>query len=266
MPSSDDVWALGSLLQQLKTDTNAWLRARQMDDMQVVFVTVPMLPAMYMEDLVDATALVGLQIITLSWGVHGMAYREHVPVTEINTAFAGMGLGLEGIFPSENETDAWTRNVLSVLFTNKALMAQLSTIGRASGFYAMDGIANFSLGMEAMDAMGNETYWHAVRSALNGVLDSDSHSRFSYEGSELGRVIVHGEAAQNDIFRGILREEVEAAQWSDEEEKQPQFWSVNPVFAGSRGAAIFANWCQRGLGHGFFWSFPNLNPEGPPWF
>ena len=266
LPSSDDVWALGSLLQQLKTDTNVWLRERQMDDMQVVFVTVPMLPAIYMEDLVDATALVGLQIITLPWGVHGGAYREHVPVTEINTAFAGMGLGLEGIFPTKNETYMWSRNILSVLFTNKALMAQLSPIGRASSFIAMDGIANFSLGLEAMDAMGNETYWQAVRSALNGILDLDAHSRFSLGGSELGRVIVHGEAAENDIFRGILREEVEAAQRSDEEEKRPQFWSVNPVFAGSRGAAIFANWCQRGLGSGFFWTFPNLKPDGPPWF
>jgi hypothetical protein len=266
MPSSDDVWALGSTLLQLKTDTNAWLREREMDEMQVVFVTVPLLPALYMEDLVDAVALVGLQLLTLPWGIRGSAYSEHLPVTEINTAFAGMGLGLDGIFPSKNETEVWSQNTFSVLFTKKALTAQVSPINRAPSFYAMKGIANFSLGLEAMDAMGNETYWHAVRSALNGALDSDSYGYYLHRGHELGRVIVHGEAAENDIFQGILKEEVEAAQWSDEEEKKPRFWSVGPVFAGSRGAAIFGNWCQRGLGHGFYACFPNLRPEGPPWF
>jgi len=62
IPASDDVGALVSPLLQLKTDTNAWLRKREMDEMQVVFVAVLLLPAMYMEDLVDAAAFVGLQV------------------------------------------------------------------------------------------------------------------------------------------------------------------------------------------------------------
>jgi hypothetical protein len=171
-----------------------------MDEMQVVFVTVPLLPAMYMEDLLDAAALVGLQLLTLPWGIHGSAYSAHLPVTEINTAFAGMGFGLDGIFPSKNETEAWSQNTFSVLFTKKALTAQVSSIKRAPNFYAMNGIANFSLCLEALDAMGNETYWHAVRSALNGALDSDSSWHYSHRSHELGRVIIHGEAAENDIF------------------------------------------------------------------
>jgi hypothetical protein len=225
-----------------------------------VFVTVPLLPAMYMEDLVDAAAFVGLQVLTLPWGIYGDAYSAHLPVTEINTAFAGMELGLDGIFPSKNETEPWSENIFSVLFTKKALTAQVSPIKRAPSFPAAEGIANFSLGLEAMDAMGNETYWHVVRSALKDALDSHS---YWHRGHELGRVILHGEAAENDIFQGVLREEVKAAQWSNEEEKQPQFWSVGPVFAGSRGAAIFGNWCQRGLGQ---ICFPNLTPKGPSWF
>jgi uncharacterized membrane protein len=260
MPSSDDVEALWLPLLQLKTDTNAWLREREMDEMQVVFVTVPLLPAMYMEDLVDAAALVGLQLLALPWSVHSSPFSAHLPVADINTAFAGMGLGLNGIFPSKNETEAWSDNIFSVLFT-KGLTAHVSPIRSAPHFFYALGIANFSLGLEAIDAIGNETYWHAVRSALNGALE-----HYLHRGNELGRVIVHGEAAENDIFQGILREEVAAAQWSDEEEKQPRFWSVGPVFAGSRGAAIFGNWCQRGLGQAFYWCFPNLTPEGPPWF
>jgi hypothetical protein len=260
MPASDDVLALASPMLLLKTDTNVWLRKRGMDEMQVVFVTVPLLPAMYMEDLVDAAAFVGLQALTLPWGIYGNSYRAHFPVTEINTAFAGMELGLDGIFPSKNETESWSENIFSVLFTKKALMAQISPIKRALSFPTAEGIANFSLGLEAMDAMGNETYWYAVRSELKGALDSHP---YWHRGHELGRVIVHGEAAENGIFQRVLKEAVKAAQWSDDKEKQPQFHRVGPVFAGSRGAAIFGNWCQRVLGQR---CFPNLIPEGPPWF
>lgn len=264
MPSSDDVDVLGSTMLQLKIDTNAWLREMGMDEMQVVLATVPLLPAMYMEDLVDAAALVGLQLLTLPWGVHGGAYTAQLPVTEINTAFAGMGLGLDGIFPSHDEPDAWSPNIFSVLFTQKALTAQVSPIRRAAGFVSGAGIADFGLGLEVKDAMGNETYWHAVRNALKTALDSDQP--YLHRGRELGRVIVHGEEAGNDIFREILTQEVKSAQLNDEEEKKPRFWSLNPIFAGSRGAAIFGNWCQRGLGRGLYTCFPDLRPEGPPWF
>lgn len=238
-----------------------------MDEIQVVFVTVPQLPAIYMEDLVDAVALVGLQLLTLPWSVYGGAYNAHFPVVEINTAFAGMGLGLDGIFPSEHKTDAWSENILSVLFTKKALTAHVLPLKRASYHYqpSVHGNVNFDLGLEAADAMGNETYWHAVRSALNNTVDPDGG--FMHHGRKLGRVVVHGEAAHNDVFQSILREVVAAAQYSDDEETQPRFWSVDPVFAGSKGAAIFGNWCQRGLGTGrFYWCFPDLKPEGPPWF
>ena len=260
MPASDDTLALVLPLQVLKTDTNVWLRKRGMDEMQVVFVTVPPLPAMYMEDLVDAAAFVGLQVLTLPWSIYSDPYSEHLPVTETNTAFAGMGLGLDGIFPSKDETEPWSADTFSVLFTKKALTTQVSYIKRAPSYLIGKGIANFGLGLDAMDVMGNETYWHAIRSALKDALDSDE---YWHRGYELGRVIVYGEAAENDIFQRVLREEVEAAQLSNEEEKQPRFWSVDPIFAGSRGAAIFGNWCQREIGQS---CFPNLIPQGPPWF
>ena len=53
-----------------------------------------------------------------------------------------------------------------------------------------------------------------IRQELRKALDS-----YLNRGHELGRVIVHGEDAENGIFRRILREEVEAAQGSGEEER-----------------------------------------------
>lgn len=263
MPVSDEVRALRTLLLQLKTDTNTWLRQREIDEMQVVFITVPLLLAIYIEDLLDAAALVGLQLLTLPQGIYSSVYSTHLPVTEINTAFVGIGLGLNGIFPSKNEIEAWSQNTFSVLFIQKVLTVQVSSIKRALNFYTIGGIANFSLSLEAIDAIGNETYQHAVRSALNSVLNSDSSWHYLYRGHELSQVIIYREVAENDIFQGILREEVEAAQQSDKEEKQPRFQSVSPVFVGSKGAVIFGNQCQRGLGQDFYACFPNLRPEGP---
>lgn len=60
-PASDDILALSSVLLRLKTDTNAWLRARGEEEMQVAFITVPLLPALYTEDLINAAHFVGLQ-------------------------------------------------------------------------------------------------------------------------------------------------------------------------------------------------------------
>jgi hypothetical protein len=81
----------------------------------------------------------------------------------------------------------------------------------------------------------------------------------------LGRVIVHGEDADNDIFERILREEVEAAQGSDGEGREVQ-WYVGDEWTASRGASVFGNWCQRGLGRGDeSGCFPDLRPKAPGW-
>ena len=250
-------------LLRLRLDIDTWLKAHGLDQFQVAFLTVPHLPALYMEDLVDLAWDVGLQILTLPCYIYRSGDSAQWPVSHVNTAMAGMGLGLDGVFSPRSEREEeepWNENVFSVLFTDHALTAHVSPILFAPHFYAAGGIANFSLGLESSTPENNETYWEEIRQALRMAL-------YSYQrGHELGRVIVHGEHAENEIFGGILREEVKRAQWSDEDGKQPVWYRRETVFAASRGAAVFGNWCQRGLGRAD-WSgcFPDLRPRAPGW-
>jgi hypothetical protein len=242
--------------------------------MQVVFLTAPYLPALYMEDLLDAAEHVGLQLLTLPWYIFRAGDSAQWPVSHINSAMAGMGLGLDGVFDFEDfergveagkgvraegeEEKAWSENLLSVLFTERALTAHVGPFAWAPHFFAANGVANFSLGLASLRPELNETYWMEIREELRKALDS-----YLNRGHELGRVIVHGEDADNGIFEGILREEVEAAQWREEGEVQ---WFVGDEWTASRGASVFGNWCQRGLGRGDeSGCFPDLRPRGPGW-
>jgi hypothetical protein len=60
----------------------------------LAFVTIPYLPALYMEDLVDAFEYTGIRLLTLPWYVHRSGDQAQWPVTEINTAYAGNGFGI----------------------------------------------------------------------------------------------------------------------------------------------------------------------------
>jgi hypothetical protein len=248
---------------RLRLDVDTWLKAHGLDQFQVAFLTVPYIPALYMEDLVDLARNVGLELLTLPWYIYRSGDSAQWPVSHINTAMAGMGLGLDGVFPprdGDEEEDPWNENVFSVLFTDEALTAHVSPILFAPHFYGASGIANFSLGLKSSTPEHNETYWEEIRQAIRIALNSYQR------GHELGRVIVHGEHAENEIFDGILREEVRKAQWSDEDGKQPVSYRRETVFAASRGAAVFGNWCQRGLGKADWRGcFPNLRPRGPDW-
>jgi hypothetical protein len=171
-----------------------------------------------------------------------------------------MGLGLGSTFPGTNVSEPWSENILSVLFTNEGLTAHVSPIIFAPHLYAALGVVDFGLGLSEKERIGNETYWGEVRGAIKAALKI-----YLSRGSELGRVIVHGEAAGNDVFLQILKEEVDTAQLSDEPEKRPN-WYVGDDWTASRGAAVFGNWCQRGLGRGdMSGCFPELDPRGPGW-
>jgi hypothetical protein len=99
-----------------------------------------------------------------------------------------------------------------------------------------------------------------IREELRNALDS-----YLNRGHELGRVVVHGEDAENRIFSRILREEVDATQWRREKGKEVQ-WFVGDEWTASRGASVFGNWCQRGLGRGDERGcFPDLRPRAPGW-
>lgn len=177
-----------------------------------------------------------------------------------------MGLGLKDIFPpsqtNESEQIPWSENTFAVLFTNEALTAYVLPIQSAPSFWAAGGIGNFSLGLAAREGMGNHTYWQEVRRALRMGLEG-----YYLRGRELGRVLVYGDAVENEVFLQLVREEVEASQNSEDEEKRPLWLVREPVFAGARGAAIFGNWCQRGL-RGGNWEgcFPDISPQERDWF
>ncbi len=183
-----------------------------------------------------------------------------------------MGLDLDGVFGfSERnvgirkegeggEERPWSENLFSVLFTERALTAHVGPFTWAPHFYAADGVANFSLGLASLSTKQNETYWMEIRQELRKALDS-----YLNRGHELGKVIVHGEDADNEIFERILREEVEAAQLSIEEWREVQ-WFVGDAWTASRGASVIGSWCQRGLGRGDeSGCFPDLRPKAPGW-
>ena len=274
-PASSAVEALVSPLLELQLLVNRWLSARGLDEMQVVFLTAPYLPALYMEDLLDAAEHVGLQLLTLPWYIFRSGDCAQWPVSHINSAMAGMGLGLDGVFgfedlergvgigergkEEEGEEKPWSENLLSVLFTEQALTAHVGPFTWAPHFYAANGVANFSLGLASLRPEQNETYWMEIRHELRKALDS-----YLNRGHELGRVVVHGEDAENGIFGRKLREEVEAAQ-GREGEGEVQ-WFVGDEWTASRGASVFGNWCQRGLGRGDERGcFPDLRPRAPGW-
>ena len=270
LPASKDVWGLSHAVLFLKTDVNKWLRVHSLDEMEVVFVTAPLLDALYVEDLLDAVEPHGLVLLTLPSYVHRSGDVAMWPVSEVNTAMAGLGLGLEGVFEREvsrelesglkAEEKPWNENVFSVLFTKFALTAHVSPLSFAPHFYAASGIVDFSLGLNERTPENSGEYWRRLRLSLRQALDS-----YQNRGHELGRVIVYGEEAGNEEFIGILREEVRRAQWSDAEERRPR-WEMGDMFSASRGAAVFASWCHRGLGRGDeSGCFPDLTPRGQGW-
>ena len=215
-----------------------------------MFVTVPMLDALYMEDLRDATEMHGLVLLTLPSYVHRSGDLGMWPVSELNTAMAGLGLGLEGVFDARvdpdprvvkgQEEEPWNDNVLSVLFTQNAMTAHVSPLSFAPAFYAASDVVDFSLGLKERTPENSEGYWRRMHLCLRIALSS-----YQNRGHELGRVIVHGEEAGNEDFMALLREEVKRAQWSDQEEKRPR-WEIDDMYSASRGAAVFCELVSAG--------------------
>lgn len=171
---------------------------------------------------------------------------------------AGLRLGVPGVFPAPDEDHPpWSDNMLSVLFTNIALTAYVSPISYAPHLYEALGSANFSLGLSAKDDMEERKYWEEVRSFLREAIAS-----YLGRGSVLGRVIVYGESSDTWEFLAVLKEEVESAQ--SHQNRIMTYYGRE--WAASRGAAIFGNWCQRGLGRGdMSGCFPDLRPKPAGW-
>lgn len=217
------------MIEQLRSATNALLLSAGHDEMDLVFVTVPWLPALYMEDLLDACDYARLRLLTLPWYIYGQ--RSQIPVTEVSAAYAGNGRGLCRSYTNctrcgEEGAAFEDLNVLVVLFTRTALTVHVSPLAGAMHMYAAPGIANFSVGLDKVDT---GAYWNRLRSVVREGMHKYYRSR------ELGLVIVHGEGARDQTFRRVLEEEVQALNPS-----MPPTSDVDPVFAAARGAAEFA--------------------------
>ena len=252
LPASKDVAALAYVLKLLKTTTE-----QELGPFKYVFVTVPHLPAFYNEDLVDACKYVGLQLLTLPWYVFRAGDQAEWPVTHVNTAMAGNGFGMCEDF--RNATHCGQQfhcpekdDILSVLYTSKALTAHVSPICNSMHFYAAGGIANFSLGYQAAMQQPS-TYWPQVRAALRNAMDA-----YFSRGHKLGLVVAHGEGLRDAYFTDVLQDEVKKAQVSGE---MPTFTAKDPVYAAARGAAEFGKRCMLTD----IDCIPDLTPKAPGW-
>jgi hypothetical protein len=241
-PASTDVAAYAAILKSLKTQTDTFLAAYNLGPLELAFITVPNLRALYLQDLIDAGSYAGVQLLTLPTWLYRTGDAGQYPVTEINTAFGGNGFGLDALHPnttsvslpnSPSAESSDNSNRFSVLFTKTALTAHVS-VSCAAWFYAASGITNFTLGSPPPnDLYPSSPYWTTIRANLQAGLDS------YYRSWDLAHVLSYGELAHNVVFHHILREEVLVRRKDDEVE--PVFSSRDPVFAAARGAAeLFA--------------------------
>ncbi|OQV01249.1 hypothetical protein CLAIMM_06637 [Cladophialophora immunda] len=261
VPASPEVAGLIDVLAELKSRTNSFLAP--LGPLELAFLTVPNLPALYLEDLVDAAEHVNIQIVTLPGYIFRPGDQAQWPVSEINTAMAGNGVGLDGV----SEEKPWSDNLFSVLYTDQALTAHVGPFWTATHYFSSNGIADFTLGLAQCSVPGqgdpvitscptSDPYWNRVRQALRGALDS-----YLSRGQNLGRVISYGEHAHNAQFDALLREEVLARR--SDPSKQVQFLSKAPVYAAARGAAYFLQYCTRLPPYAD--CFPDLQPKPPGW-
>jgi hypothetical protein len=285
LPASSDVAAFADVLGELKIKMGDLLEPE--GPLELAFVTVPNLPAMYLQDLVDAAEYSNFQLLTLPSYIHRSGDQGQWPVTELNTAYAGNGLvGPSGLIIDANscldkngktcscdngnttlQNVAWSENVFSVLFTKKALTAHVLPISSATHYYNAVGVADFSLGLSSQQDYLPETipinstdlpYWYHVRMALATALDS-----YLFRGHDLDRVVVYGESAREETFDTILREIVRAAQPDDNPKNRPAYSRYQPVFTAARGAAMFGRLCHNLPGPGT--CFPDLRPQEQGW-
>ena len=231
-------------------------------DVHYALLTVPYLPALYNEDLIDACEHVGIQALMLPSYVFQSGGAAQWPVSEINTAYAGMGLGICNDFLNLNATECAkhmnctsSNNIFSVFFSDDALTAHLSPICDAMHFFAAPGVLNFTLGLNSENDgafESSEVYWQKVRQSIRQGLQS------YYYGRDLSIVVSHGDRGSTKEFQDLLQDEIMAAQNSG---FNPAFFYRDAVFAGARGAAELGKRCML-LGYD---CIPDIRPRGPGW-
>ncbi|KAK4494645.1 hypothetical protein PRZ48_014001 [Zasmidium cellare] len=234
MAQSKEVGALAKVLIGLKGPINEVLG--DLGPFKYGTISMPYLPAVFNEELVDLAQYAGFQLAT-PYIQNGDRVFE--AISDINYSFCGMRLGDCGMFANETvESEVGGPvDVLSVSYTLDMLTAHVSPMADGTWFYAASGIADPWLGKGAIEHYPSpEDYWTAVADGLVKAMDS-----YQGRGDRLGSVIVHGESATDPQFQKFLREQVANHQKS---KKMPPVSMENPLYAAALGAAELGKRCM----------------------
>jgi len=245
---------LSDVLVKLKEQVDAFLVPY--GTLEMAHVTVPHLPALYVEDLLDAAEYSNFQLLTMP--NYRAGDQAQWPVNELNSAMGGNNI-------PRSESPEANDNTFFVMYTRTALTAFVGPFWASTHYYAAEGVANFSIGfsecskqsdIQDEDCPADAPYWQEVRLNLRAGL-------FAYyrRGTDLARVVVWGESSRNEIFADILRQEVLAAQ--EREDNFPRLYDAFPIYAPARGAAGFGKVCANSTIS--FACIPDIRPKMQGW-
>jgi hypothetical protein len=185
-------------------------------------ISIPHLPALYFDDLIDSCEHVGIKYLPFT--------DFNVPLTfETGATFAGYGFGmcehLEDVKTCrEEQVKMRTWNVLAVPYSQTALTTAANDM--RTPMMWMPARNNFSLGYNALGSglyTDEDAYWKEVHRELRAIWQYPTH----YKNPDL--VIVTGNAADNPAFRKVLRGAVGS--------KEPTIVDSDPLLATAKGTA-----------------------------
>ena len=200
-------------------------------------VTIPLLAALYQEDLEDAFEYAGLLYIPHYPYWYGGLFHE------TGAVYVGNGFGL-----CSNYTDPIgcererknplhqpiNENVLSALYTRGLLTSTWASEGMWFSYPAPEGpvVADLNLGWDKRYENPNEEYyWTAIRDAIIApVLEANK-----YISRETNKVLLHADCTLVERFQSVLRQAVQGVLLN-----KPEIYALDPVYSSARGAAEMA--------------------------
>lgn len=200
-------------------------------------MTIPLLAALYQEDLEDAFEYAGLIYIPHYPYWYGGLFHE------TGAVYVGNGFGLCSNYTDPVGCDRerknpphqpMNENVLSVSYTRGLLTSTWASEGMWFSYPAPEGpvVADLNLGWDKRnDNPDEEYYWAAVRDAIiTPVLEANK-----YISRQTNKVLLHGDCTLIERFQNVLREAVEGVL-----PNKPEVFAFDPVYSSARGAAEMA--------------------------
>jgi hypothetical protein len=231
LPASSDVGKLAQLILALRFSVETHLGGRKISG---AAVTIPSLPGLYEEDLVDAFDHAGL-IYVPHWP-YWRGGRFH----ELGAVYTGNGFGLCSNYTDpiscehEKRNPPQHENVLSVSYTREILTSTWGAVGMRFAFPDISNpvVLDWNLGSDKRGKNPKEEhYWASVRDAIiTPVLEANK-----YLHRETTKVFLHGECALDERFRKVLREAVDSVL-----SNEINIFALDPVYSAARGAAEMA--------------------------